>query len=156
VDDREHLGDLLAGGDMSRRHQYVCDADRYRRGDSMGHATEQRLHQVGDGGLAEEADAQGGERDAELAGRQVLGDVVQLLEHEARAAGALLGELLEPLAPRSHQRELRRDEEPVDEHERSDRKEQEGGHRQPWRSAQPGCRPRLRGRSSIIDWTGKR
>ena len=43
-------------------------------------AAEQRLEQRGDGGLAEKADADRRERDPELAGREVLGDVVERVE----------------------------------------------------------------------------
>ena len=61
----------------------------------MREAPERGLEEVGDRGLAEEADAQRGERDAELAGREVLAEVVELLDDEPGAAVTLGGELLQ-------------------------------------------------------------
>ena len=56
----------------------------------MRQVAEQRLDEVRDGRLAEEADAQRGERDPELAGRQVAREVVHDLDRGPRAALALL------------------------------------------------------------------
>ena len=86
------------------------------------------LEDRGDRGLAEEADAQRGQRDAQLAGGQVAGEVVELREHEARALDALLDLLLDPRAAHAHERELGRDEEPVQEHEDDDREQEQDGH----------------------------
>ena len=62
----------------------------------MRHAVaEQVLEQARDRRLAEEADAERGHRDAELAGRQVLVDAVDLREHERGAAAALVAHLLD-------------------------------------------------------------
>ena len=76
-------------------------------------AAEYRLEQGGDGGLAEEAEADRGERDPDLRGGQVLVDVVHLVERELCAARPLLRRLLHARAARAHERELGRDEEPV-------------------------------------------
>ena len=54
-----------------------------------------RLEDRRDRRLAEEADAQRGERDAELAGRQVLVEVVVQLQRAARAGMAVVGHLLQ-------------------------------------------------------------
>ena len=74
---------------------------------------ERLLEQLGDGRLAEEADAERGHRDPELAGGQVLVDVVELLERERGAADALVAHLLEPRLTRAHEAELGRHEEAV-------------------------------------------
>ena len=68
-------------------------------------------------GLAEPAEAQAGERDAELAGRQVAVDVLHLLAREHGAAAPLLGELLQPGRAGAGQGELGRDEEAVQQHQ---------------------------------------
>ena len=47
-------------------------------------AAEERLHQRRERRLAEEADADRGQRDPHLAGGDVLVDVVELLERDAR------------------------------------------------------------------------
>ena len=57
---------------------------------------EDGLEDVGDRRLAEEADAQRGEGDAELAGGEVARELVELADHELRAAPPLLGLLLHP------------------------------------------------------------
>ena len=67
------FGDLLADGDVQHRRDRVGE----RHGDDDRHAVgedvaEERLEQGGDGRLAEEADNQRGERDAELARAQVI------------------------------------------------------------------------------------
>ena len=57
----------------------------------------------------------------ELAGRQVLVDLVDLLQREGGAAHAVVAHLLEPRLPRAHEAELRGHEEAVrgDEHQHS-------------------------------------
>ena len=150
VDDRVDLGHLLADGDVPRRDEDVGDGDRDRRGDRVRHAAERRLDEVGDRGLAEEADAQRRERDAELAGRQVLGEVVEHVDDALGAPVAGGGQLLELGSARADERELRGHEEPVDEDQHDDRAEKQRGQLdRRW----PGlrCRPRLRGGSSFID-----
>ena len=154
VDDRVDLRHLLAGGDVAGRDEDVGDRDRDRRGRGVCEALERGLEQRGDRGLAEEADAQRGERDAELAGREVLAEVVELLDDEARAPVTLLGELLQLGAAGAHERELGRDEEAVGEDQHDDRAEQERGQEAGvWPGL--GCGPRLRGGSSFIDAAGR-
>ena len=63
------------------------------------------MDQVRDGRLAEEADPDRGQRDAELAGRQVLGELVHLTQREL-GLGVVVGDLLEPRSARSDEREL--------------------------------------------------
>ena len=95
VDDRVDLGDLLADDDVGGRDDHV--GDRHRDADlhAVGEAPEDRLEDRRDRRLAEEADAQRGERDAELAGRQVLVEVVVQLQRAARAGVAVVGHLLQ-------------------------------------------------------------
>ena len=84
---------LLADGDVERGDQRVGDRHRDRHRGAVREAAEDRLDQLGDSGLAEEADADRGHRDPELAGREVLVDLVELLEHRGRSPVALTGEL---------------------------------------------------------------
>ena len=70
---------------------------------------------MGDRRLAERADADRGHRDPDLAGGDVVADLVELVQRQRRAAGALLGQRLEPLTPRADERVLRDHEERVDE-----------------------------------------
>jgi hypothetical protein len=99
-----------------------------------------------------------GERDAELAGRQVAREVVELAQHELGAPDPLLGLLLQPRAAGAHEGELGGDEEAVEQHENEDREEEERGHaagRGPGAAAQSSCAPLLReGSSSGIGATG--
>ena len=142
LDDRVDLRDLLAGGDVQRGHEDVGDRDRQRGGHAVGEAAEDRLDEVGDRRLAQEADAQRGQGDAELARGQVLADVVELAQDAARAGVALGGQLLELRAPRADEGELPGHEEPVGENQDDDRDQQQRGHRT------AGWKPLLRGRSS--------
>ena len=92
------------------------------RGRQPGEAA---LDQPGERRLADPAEAQRGERDAELGG----GDVA--VERLYRAAGQPSfaiprpGHLVQPGPPRADQRELRRHEEGVGEHQDDDRGEAE-------------------------------
>ena len=125
--DREALGGLLADRDVQRGH----DQQREDRAERRGHAVAQAgrldhgLQQRGDGGLAERAERQRGDRDAQLAGREVLVEVRRLASHEPRAGRA---RLRQPLRPHGDERELRGHEEPVDEHEQRDGDEIAGQH----------------------------
>jgi hypothetical protein len=150
VDDRVDLRHLFAGGDVPRRDEDVGDRDRHRRGDRMGEALQPWLDELGDRRLAQEADAQRGQRDAELAGRQVLAEVVELGEHEPRPAVAAVDHLLDPGAARAHERELRGDEEAVGEDQHDDRADEQQRGQEARTGPGLGCRPRLRGRSSFI------
>ena len=77
--------------------------------------------QRGDRGLAQEADADRGHRDAELAGGQDLVELLELLEHLVDSGLAVLGERLEAPAARAHERELGGNEEAVEQHEEQQR-----------------------------------
>ena len=92
----------------------------------LSHLAERLLEQRGDRRLAEEADAERGHRDAELAGGQVLVDLVDLLERERGAAHAVVAHLLEPRLTRAHEAELRRHEEAVggDQHQHSEQEQE--------------------------------
>ena len=118
------------------------EGDRHRDADrgAVGEAAEDRLEQLGQRGLAEEADADRGHRDPDLAGRERLVDLVELLDDRLGAALAFLGELLDLAAAAAHERELGRDEEAVDRHQQEQEDEQQDAHRL--------CGPVLRGRSS--------
>ena len=91
-------------------------------------------------GLAEEADADRGHRDPDLAGGERLVDLVELLDDRLGAALAFAGELLDLAAAAADERELGRDEEAVDGHQQEQEDEQQDAHRL--------CVPVLRGRSS--------
>src|SRR4051794_16337 len=80
----------------------------------MRQAAEDRLYQLGDRGLAEKADADRGHGDADLAGGERLVDVLDLVEHLARALLALAGERLDPAAAGANKRKLGSDKQPVD------------------------------------------
>ena len=75
--DRVDLRDLLAERDVERRRDQVRERDRDRRRDPVRHLlAEQVLEQRADRRLAEEAEAQRGERDADLRRREVAREVV--------------------------------------------------------------------------------
>ena len=69
--------------------------------------------QRGERGLAQPAQRQRGQRDAELAGRKVGGELRGDAEQQAGAELPFAGELLEPGRPDLDERELRSDEERV-------------------------------------------
>ena len=111
---------------------------------------EQRLEQVDDRRLAEEPDPDRGHRDPDLAGGERLVDRLDLLEHLLGPGLALGGERLDPAPAGAHERELGRDEEPVQGDEQEEQDEEERGHC----SGGP-FGPVLRGRSSSTG-TGER
>jgi hypothetical protein len=106
-DDVEHGDDDEGDDHRSGARGRVAQADRL----------EDRPQQLGEGGLAQPAQAQACERDAELAGGEVAVDVLHLLAREHRGAPALLGQLLEAGRARAGERELGRDEEAVQQHQ---------------------------------------
>ncbi len=112
--DRQHLRYLLPDRDVDRGHQEERDHDRDRDRDAVGQAAEDGLQQVGHGRLAQEADRDRRHRDPHLAGGEVLVQAAELVQRLGRSAGAFVGQLLEPRPPRSNQRELGRDEQPVE------------------------------------------
>ena len=140
VGDRQHLRHLLADADVDRGDE--GEGDRHREADrgAVGEAAEDRLEQHRQRGLAEEADADRGHRDPDLAGGERLVDLVELLDHLLGAAFAFLGQLLDLAAAAAHEGELGRDEEAVDRDQQQQEDEQQGGHRL--------FGPVLRGRSS--------
>ena len=143
--DRVDLRHELADGDVRARDQQVGEDDRY----DDGHPAEDRLEQVRNHGLAHGTDTDRGERDADLAGRDVLVDVVDLLEREGGAAEALLPRGLELRPPSADQRVLRDHEERVEQDQDEDRdEEQRGQARNTPGGAEIGPPPLLRGRSS--------
>ncbi len=84
----------------------------------MAHrVAEHGLQLFRDRGLAQEADAERGHRDAQLAGGQVLVDLVHLLERERGPAHALVPHLLEPWLAGAHEPELGGHEEAVGGHQ---------------------------------------
>jgi hypothetical protein len=96
VDDRVDLRDLLADGHVRGGDQDVGDRHRDRDRGAVGEVLAQpRLEQLGHRGLAQEADAQRGERDPELARREVLVEVVMQVQRAARAGMAVVGHLLQ-------------------------------------------------------------
>jgi hypothetical protein len=120
--DREDLRHLLADGDVERGREREGDRERERGRDPVREpAREQRLDQVRERGLAEEPDPDRGHRDPDLAGREVLVDVVELPQHPIRAAAPLGGELLELAPAAADEGELGGDEEAVERDENEQR-----------------------------------
>ena len=112
-------------------------------------AVEPRLEQVDERLLAEEADADRGHRDPDLAGRERLVDRLDLLERLLGPGLALGGERLDAALAGPDERELGGDEQPVDRDEQKEQDEEERGHcSEPWGAV-------LRGRSSSTG-TGQR
>ena len=130
-EDGERFGDELADDDVQRRHDEV--ADRHADGDDgrLGQAEhrEQGLEQLGDGGLAQPAQRQRRQRDAQLAGGQVSVDVLGDLHGVLGARLAFVDRKLELRFADADQRELRDDEERVHDEEHDDKTEANGdGH----------------------------
>ena len=76
--DRVELRDDLADGALEERDQHVGDHHRHGHGDVVAAAVaEDRLQRVGDRGLAEGADSDRRHRDADLAGGDVVADLVE-------------------------------------------------------------------------------
>ncbi len=126
--DREQLRRLLADHDVQCGDQGVGDRDGDRDGDPVGEPAEDRLDQLGDGRFPEEADPDRGHRDSELAGGEVLVDVVELPEDRRGTSGAFRGELLELGPARADQRELGGDEDAVDRDQDEQQDEKDGAH----------------------------
>ncbi len=116
--DREALGRLLPDRDVQPGH----DQQGEHRADDRARvreAAEERLDQVCDRRLAERAERQRGDRDAQLAGREVLVEPLRLPAHDG--AGPAAWQLL--LGAERDQGELGSHEEAVDQHENCDRNE---------------------------------
>src|SRR5215213_3150195 len=133
MDDRIDLRYLLAEGDVQGGGDQVRDAERDRQGGAVrDRRTEDIFEQARDRRLAEEADAERGHGDSELAGGQVLVDAIDLFERERGAAAAGVAELLNPSLRGAHECELRGDEESVQRDQNGDaEQEQELGHLRP-------------------------
>src|SRR5215211_2023463 len=145
--DRHDLRDLLADRDVESGRDHVShdEAEGQRHAARQG-APQPRVDQRRDRRLPEEPDADRGERDPELAGRQVLADLVELPQRQPGRPVRL--QLLQPRAAGPHQRELGRHEEPVHEHQHHHADEQQSCHRGSLARQGTGCLPRLRGGAS--------
>ena len=119
VSDRQHLGNLFAENDVHRRHQNEGQTDREGVRNAgwrpkVRRQEPQRLHHRAFG---QPADAQAGDRDADLRQRQVVTDAI---DHDDRTLGclhALSGEFFESRPANPHDGELCRHPERVDEDE---------------------------------------
>jgi hypothetical protein len=74
-------------------------------------------HHRADGRLSQRTEHQARHGDAELARRQIAVEVVEHVAGHARRETPLVCQLVDTAAPHGHQRELRRDEETIDQHE---------------------------------------
>jgi len=101
------FGTELAEHDVHEREQQVGERDRERCRHPGAERPRQRL-------LAEGADAQRGQRDAELHRRDEARRVARDAQHVARSAVALMVELDDPRAPGRDEAVLGRDEERVE------------------------------------------
>ncbi len=128
VGDRQHLRHLLADADVQRGDEGEGDRQRERGGDPVREAAEERLDQLRERGLAEEADADRGDRDPDLAGGERFVDLVELLDHGLGPGFAFRGELFDFAAAAAHQRELGGDEEAVDGDQQQQEDEQQDAH----------------------------
>ena len=90
-----------------------------------GQPAEAALDQPGQRRLADPAEAQRGERDAELGGGDVAVERLYGAAGEPSFAVPGPGHLVQPRAPGADQRELGRDEEGVGEHQDDDRDQSE-------------------------------
>ena len=113
--DRVELGDHLAEDQLHRGHDHVGEHHRDRDDDVVRErAAEGSFQRARERRRAERADRDRGHRDADLHGRDVLVDVLELAQRQRGAAGAFLGMQLQARAPRAHERVLRDHEERVD------------------------------------------
>src|SRR3954453_12416232 len=141
--DRVELGDELAGDDVRARDDEVGDRPRHGDGEALAEPfAEDRLERLGEDRLAERADADRGHRDPDLDGRDVVADLVDLVQGELGAAQALVAHGLEARSARADQRVLAHDEERVERDQQRRQDEQQRRHRG------AACEPLLRGRSS--------
>ena len=97
-DDQEgdRPADGRAAGDLDR-------AFRQQVADRLQHGFDQRLDQVAEGRLADPAQAQAGDGDAELGGRDVAIQVIGRFAHHARGGIALLDQGFDPRAAHADQ-----------------------------------------------------
>ncbi|OMP13004.1 hypothetical protein COLO4_02447 [Corchorus olitorius] len=118
--DRPGLGRQLADHDV----QVGDDEEGREEGDAVDHlgaadadGAEQGFEQFGEGRLADPAQAQGGQGDAELAGGEVGVELVVHLLEDAPAPAVLLGDGLHAGGAQLDHGELGGDEEAVEQHE---------------------------------------
>jgi len=123
-EDGERLRYELAHHDMQRGDDDEADGDGNAVDGRLGQADRQQrtLDELGDGGLAQPAQGERGQRDAQLAGGEV---GVHVVGHEFGVLGAgavLVDEDLHLGLAHPHERELGGDEESVHEQEEKDKK----------------------------------
>ena len=126
--DRGALRRELADDDVQRRDE----RERKRRGEAdagdLGRVAEQRLERVVERRLAERAEPQRADRDAELARREVAVDVIDRVQHGLRPRPALVRELLGLRVAQARDAELDGDEEAVEADEDQREDDAGGGH----------------------------
>jgi hypothetical protein len=116
VADRQRLGRQFAHHDVqegnhAERHHERERMDHRDRGDA--HGQQHRLHQARESRLADPAQAQRGERDAQLAGRQVGVELAVDLAEDASAHALAFGDGAHAGFAQSDDAELGSDEEAV-------------------------------------------
>jgi hypothetical protein len=126
--DREALRRELAEHDVQQRDDQEGEGARERDAGDPGVLPEHRLEQVVEGPLTGDAEAQAGDRDAELTSREVGVDVVDGVADGPRAGASLALPSGDLAGPDPRQRELRGDEEAVQRHERQGDDEVQTGH----------------------------
>ena len=92
-------------------------------------AAQQRLEHMGDRRLAQGADADRRHRDPDLAGGDVVADVVYLLERQPGASRPFVRERLEPLLARADERVFGDHEERVDQDQQPGQDDEQRLHR---------------------------
>ena len=155
--DHVELRDHLADRGLRGRDQQIGNDHRDHHGRAVAErVAEQRLEHVGDRRLAQGSDADRGHRDPDLAGGDVVADVLALRQCEAGPAGALLGQRLEPGTAGADERVLRDDKERVDQHQQPAEDDEQRFHRRSESTAQPSISALLlRGGSSFITATSR-
>jgi hypothetical protein len=102
---------------MQSRDDQKSDRPRQPETANRGRVTQHRLQQVMKGRLAERAETQRRHRDPELAGRQVLVDVVDRVRHRLRTRPPFAQQLVRLSRSQARHRELHRDEESIRSHQ---------------------------------------
>ena len=126
--DGEALRDQLAHHHLHDGGQEDGEGERHpAHGGLPDDRLQHRLEEAGHRRLGQDADEQRGDGDAELGARQVERQVPQQPSRHAGPAAALLGGVVDLGAVDGHQRELGRDEEPIDQDEQDDGEQSERG-----------------------------
>ena len=127
--DRVELGSDLADDALGDSDQQVGDDHRdCNRRRVPETVAEQGLEDVGDGRLAESTDADRGHRDPDLAGGDVVADLLELHQRHPRPALAVLGHRLQAPLAGAHERVLRDHEERVDQDQKPGEDDEERFH----------------------------